>query len=273
MKRTVVSSFVVLAAASLLASCAHAQAVKDEHPFRGRDAKAALLSSPPPSCMESIGKALLKMRRYLAPQDIRPDLFTQTAYETIRITQPDGRPAVYHFTLRIDHYDKICRISDSQAGSSQVPGCDCVFENPQRAADPYGYHLSQLVRAGRVKAIQEACTASAHPVDAQARAWREAALRYAAFKVRVPDLLKSVKQQPGWNEQREAIDYALAKADLEKGVVYEQAYVDQRKNLDGVADADRDTACKGANNMMTEWVMNIGMEMKMFEVFNKVKID
>lgn len=253
---------------------APAAAAQEGAPATRGDPTGALLRSPSPACLEALGKALRKLSTYLTAEEIPGDLFTRAPHATLR-TEKDrtGKPRAYEFNLWIDHYDQACRVTMKDWASSLLPECTCVHVDPVAAAEPYGHHLRQLVDAGRVKALEQACAKSAHPLSAQAAEYRKTNTEYVEFKIRLPALMERARQKPGQQEKNDALDFTLAKADLERGVVSEKAYGDQLKALQGVPRTELDTACKGANNLLVEKTMGMVFEMKTFATVNGVSLD
>ena len=249
-------------ALALFSDVASAQA--GEHPFRGRIAHAARLFAPSATCLESVGKALLDLRRNLTSQDIVPDRFIQSPYLSITASKPErsGKLGTYHFHLAIDPYDNACRLFDSEGGSPSVPGCECVLEDPAAAAQPFGAHRSVLVQAGRTRALAEACAASRNPLGGQLAQYRSALVKYARFKTELPDKRHKAGKKPGLQEQRDAADYSRALRDIEGGSFDEKAYADQRAKLVGVKGGELDQVCEGAGNMLVERIMSQAIEMK-----------
>jgi hypothetical protein len=271
--RSAARAALALTIAVLATGVAHAQR---EPALKGTTPHAAVLMSTPPACVAEISKQMRDINRYLPASDIPADLFTKTAYETVRTNAPDysGKPGVYPFHLSLDPYDKVCRLVDRTVGwIRQLPSCECAHVDAVAAAQPFGQQLTQLNTSGNLKALEETCAASANPIGPQAAEYRKTMSRYFDFKVRTPALLESVKRKPASDQLRAAWEFAKAKADLAQGVVSEKAYNDTLAELKKVDVGDLDTACKGAANMIAEKIAGMALEMKLFATTNKVTLD
>jgi hypothetical protein len=258
----------------LLAVLLAAPASAAEPRARSGSPTAALLQAPSEGCRAAVQKAVRELATYLTPADVPADLFTASPVATLRTEKGhQGKPGVYEFNLWIGHYDQVCRVTMTGWASRLLPGCTCVHQDPVAAAEPYGFHGAQLVDAGRVRALEQACARSAHPLAAQAAEYRKANTRYVEFKIRLPALMEKARQTPSSQQRNEATDYARAKADLERGAFSQKAYDDQAKALEGQKGTALDDACKGANNLLTDKVVGMVMEMETFAILNKVAID